>query len=343
MFEKRSYTEVSPHVQRSIVTEYFPGIRGCGRKALAKKYKLPLSTVRNILTRAHENQGDPVRPRGHKKRILIRADQRKLFRALDRKPSKTNQQLIAAVGHKIGPQRVTEYLKLARPRFTWHIPVNQEPEELTEEWKSEMRYFIGKVQKIRLDKRIYGDEAAVYSNDAPKKVRARRGKRVFRPKPRWGKRYTLHVYARQTSVVYWELSERNADDQEIVRVVRSLAKKIKNGDVLFWDRLGRSGRKRNPDKQHYNPTAIAAIEGKGGKVIHLPPKGKYLNPVELLFNDLKNHYIRPQFPESGENLSRRKLNAIIKMYMTKKAPTVLRHFFDQRANGRELIKSNLLL
>ncbi len=33
----------------------------------------------------------------------------------------------------------------------------------------------------------------------------------------------------------------------------------------------------------------AAIETKGGKVIHLPPKGKYLNPVELLFNDLKNH------------------------------------------------------
>ncbi len=79
---------------------------------------------------------------------------------------------------------------------------------------------------------------------------------------------------------------------------------------------------------HYNPTAIAAIAGKGGKVIHLPPKGKYLNPVELLFNDLKNHYIRPQFREFGEILSQRKLNAIIKAYMKKRAPTVLRHFFD---------------
>jgi hypothetical protein len=39
---------------------------------------------------------------------------------------------------------------------------------------------------------------------------------------------------------------------------------------------------------------IGAIEGNEGKVIHLPPKGKYLNPVELLFNDLKNHYIRPR-------------------------------------------------
>ncbi len=44
---------------------------------------------------------------------------------------------------------------------------------------------------------------------------------------------------------------------------------------------------------------ITAIESKSGKVIHLPPKGKYLIPVELLFNDLKNHYIRPQFQENG--------------------------------------------
>ncbi len=61
--------------------------------------------------------------------------------------------------------------------------------------------------------------------------------------------------------------------------------------------------------------AIAVIETKGGKVIHLPPKGKYLNPVELTFNDLKIHYIRPQFSENGENLSQRKLKAIIKAYM----------------------------
>jgi hypothetical protein len=33
--------------------------------------------------------------------------------------------------------------------------------------------------------------------------------------------------------------------------------------------------------------AIAAIEGKGGKSIHLPPQGKYLNPAQLPFKDLK--------------------------------------------------------
>lgn len=343
MVKKKNYEHVSPGVQRSIVAEHCVGVRGCGKKALAKKYNLPESTVRSILDRARENNGDPVRPRGHNERKLTPADQRKLFDTLDRKPWATNRQLAAAVGHKIEPRRVTDYLNLAKPRFTTHTFVNQEPEELTGEWKAEVRRFIGKVKKIRLNKRIYGDEAPVYSNDAPKVGRVRRGKKLFRPKPRWGKRYTLHVYARRNSVVYWELADKNADDNEVVRVIRRVAKKIKNGDVLLWDRLGRSGRKRKPDKQHYNPTAIAAIESKGGKVIHLPPKGKYLNPVELLFNDLKNHYIRPQHRENGENLSRRKLNAIIKTYMKKRAPTVLRNFFDQRANGCELNKFNLLL
>ena len=32
----------------------------------------------------------------------------------------------------------------------------------------------------------------------------------------------------------------------------------------------------------------------------LTSQGKYLNPMELLFNYLKNYYIRPQFPENGE-------------------------------------------
>jgi len=34
--------------------------------------------------------------------------------------------------------------------------------------------------------------------------------------------------------------------------------------------------------QHYNAEAIALIEGTGGSIVHLPPYGEYLNPVELL-------------------------------------------------------------
>ena len=68
MVKKRNYKEVSPEVQPTIVAEHLYGGRGYSNKALAKKYNLPESTVRNILSRAHENRGDPVRPRGHNER-----------------------------------------------------------------------------------------------------------------------------------------------------------------------------------------------------------------------------------------------------------------------------------
>jgi hypothetical protein len=94
--------------------------------------------------------------------------------------------------------------------------------------------------------------------------------------------------------LYWQLSDNNADVSEVARDIRSVKKKIKDSDVPIWDRLGNSGRKQKPHKQHHNPMAIAITEGNGGKVIRLPPQRKYLNPVELLFNDVKNHYIRPR-------------------------------------------------
>ncbi len=115
--------------------------------------------------------------------------------------------------------------------------------------------------------------------------------------------------------------------------------KVKNGDVLLWDRLGHSGRKWKRDMQHFNPTVTATIESKGGKIIQSPPKGMYMNPVELLFNDLKNNYIWPQLPKNSKNLSQRKLKA----YVKNQASTMLQHFFEHSANGNQLIESSLLL
>ena len=109
MVKKRNYKEVSSEVQRSIVAEHLYGVRGYSTKALANKYNLPKSTVRNILNRAHENRGDPVRPRGHNKRKLTTAGQHKLFNTLDRKPWATNRKLAVAVGHRIGPRSVGNY------------------------------------------------------------------------------------------------------------------------------------------------------------------------------------------------------------------------------------------
>ena len=63
------------------------------------------------------------------------------------------------------------YLARAKPRFTAKVVQDQEPEELSEEWKTEAKQWLDQVKRIPLDKRIYEDETPVYANEAPKKGR----------------------------------------------------------------------------------------------------------------------------------------------------------------------------
>lgn len=193
-----------------------------------------------------------------------------------------------------------------------------------------------------MDKRVYGDESGIYSNDAPKCGRSRVGKRLMRSRKRHGKKYTLHVFVKQVSVVHWTLREKNANDAEVQKVMKSVTKKLKNGDVLIWDQLGKSGRCKNPKSQHFNPDVIESIEAVGARVEYLPAKGKYWNPAELLFNDLKNHYIRPAYGKSNKEMSKDKLTRIIRKYMREVAPAKLPGFFRFRANGAEVRRLNLI-
>lgn len=80
---KRRYDEVEPRVQRRIVAEYRQGVRGYGYIATAKRLQLPVSTVRGVIARAERAGGDPVAPRGHKKRKLDSGEEVKLCRALE--------------------------------------------------------------------------------------------------------------------------------------------------------------------------------------------------------------------------------------------------------------------
>ena len=97
-------------------------------------------------------------------------------------------------------------------------------------------------------------------------------------------------------MVHWDLSDKNADNKEIERVA------VDESDTLIWDRLGRSGRALHPIHQHYSPAVREEFKERGVSIKFLPSKGKYFNPIELLFNDLKSHYIRPNFPKNGKLL-----------------------------------------
>ena len=117
---------------------------------------------------------------------------------------------------------------------------------------------------------------------------------------------------------------------------------MKSGETLIWDRLGRSGRAVNPTSQHYSPVAREVFEARGVKIKFLPPKGKYFNPLELLFNDLKQHHIRRNFPKNGQPLSKSKIAALIRGYVDEKAVSVLPGFFQARANGKDAVAKRIV-
>jgi transposase len=256
---KRRYEEVQPQVQKTIVADYHQGVRGHGYWAIAKKHQLPVRTVQHVIARARAGGGDPIAPRGHKKRKLGSGEEAKLCKALDRNPTATNRQLRAAVRDKIAVRTVSDYLARADPRFTTKIIQDQEPEELTEEWRAGAREWLKGVKRIRLDRRVYEDETAVYANEASKRGRSRKGKPIIRARSHYAKKFTLHVYAKRSGVLHWELCDKNADTKEIERVAVDAAETMEQGDVLIWDRLGRCGRAVNPIKQHYSPVARAAF------------------------------------------------------------------------------------
>ena len=339
---KRRYDEVQPRVQRRIVAEYQQGVRGYGYIATAKRLQLPVSTVKGVIARAERAGGDPVAPRGHKKRKLNSGEEVKLCRALEQNSTATNRQLSAVVRGKVAARTVSDYLARADPPFTTKVIQDQEPEELTEEWRAGARRWLEGVKKIRLDKRIYEDETPVFANEAPKRGRARRGTPILRARSRYAKKYTLHVYAKRSGVLHWNLSDRNADTKEIERVAIDAVGAMKSGETVIWDRLGRSGRAVNPSSQHYGPVARDLFETRGVSIKFLPPKGKYFNPLELLFNDLKQHYIRPNFPKNGRPLSKSKIAGLIRGYVDETAARVLPGFFQARANGKDAVAKRIV-
>ena len=81
-----------------------------------------------------------------------------MYSSLDQNPFATNQQLRARVGNKTPASTVRRYLARAKPPFTAKVVQDQEPEELTEDWKEEARKWLRGVKTIAMRRRIYVHE-----------------------------------------------------------------------------------------------------------------------------------------------------------------------------------------
>lgn len=121
-------------------------------------------------------------------------------------------------------------------------------------------------------------------------------------------------------------------------VEESLIPCLRPGEVVIWDRLGRSGRCRFPVKQHYNPRARQLIEEKGCQLMILPPKGKYFDPIELVFGLLKGEVRRTYGLSIAAMEQRPRTEAEIREAVHDASRKInsnqLRGFYKERADGR---------
>ena len=107
---KRTYKEVSEEDQKAIVSEYQSHVRGHGIKSLAKRFRRAPETIRAVISRAKRNNGNPVTPRGHRKKNLNEQEEQLIKDKLDDNPYLTNHQLALLVDGKICDQSVSNII-----------------------------------------------------------------------------------------------------------------------------------------------------------------------------------------------------------------------------------------
>lgn len=167
----------------------------------------------------------------------------------------------------------------ARRRQGFDEPIDWPNERIL----GEIKTYLAAVEAVPEDKRAYMDESFAYTNEAPTHGRAPKGERVTRPREHHGKKLTFLLAIRKEGNVHmpWIIDE-SVKDHVFVEYVRDhLVPHLRAGETVSWDRLGRSGRAKNPVKQHYNPEVRKMIEDKGCSLLFLPPKGKHFNPIEV--------------------------------------------------------------
>jgi transposase len=208
---------LTPETIQRIHKIYRPCVYGSGYRAVAAKLGISKGAVEKVIASGSSSQH--LKKRRGRKRRLNQAEESKIKRRAISHPYETNKQLAARVDGKIRPRTVSDVLHRGNPEITLHRAVDQEPEELTVEWKQTVLRFIkNTLRRTRLDRRIYEDETPIYGNEAPRLGRAPKGKKLYRSRRRYARKYTLHVYAKKSGILYWDLRDKNANDSEIKTV-----------------------------------------------------------------------------------------------------------------------------
>ena len=191
-----------------------------------------------------------------------------------------------------------------------------------------------------MNQRVYQDESYLYDNEAPTKGRSLRGKPIPKKKRRLGKRFPFAIAISENGLLHQPILQKDTFNDESFKnyVEQYLVPNLKQRKVVLWDRLGRSGKKKNPDKQHFNPEVEKMIKKKKSKLVFLPPYGKYFNPCELANGYLKSR-LREMYQDSiafkeGRPTTFDQLKADLKKASLEITPEMCRNWFKERATDK---------
>lgn len=269
----------------------------------------------------------------------------KMERYLMKNPYASNAELAEQVNNKITPRHAGRIIEASPREFKRKL--EQEDVEASFSLKNleEGRKFKTSIKNIPLAKRVYVDETRISS-----RVRRRTGRfpKGVTPWKARDARYPGHSVVSairgegwlHPAKIYNKGSISTEEFEDYVEI--DLAPLLEEGDVVFWDRWGRSGRAKNPIAHHFSPKAKTTIESMGAKLKLLPPTGKLLNPNEPLFGDAKRSYDKKiRSLEVKMEPSKIPFEKKVKIWHEAENAVSLPSFkraYTERANGKEFLR-----
>ena len=331
-----------PSVRRFIIDEYHKK----GEKYIQKEFGVSRQDIKNWkdVLAATGSLAPRFWARGRTVELSDR-EIRKLENKLISDPFATNAELAAEVKNKITPRAAGNYISRSKLEFRKKYEARDVEGSFTQQNADRGLQFINKIKRIPLNKRVYVDETWASAGIKRRIGRFPKGKTTWSKQNRKYPRMTIICACKidgwlHKAKIYNKGSIKTKDFENYVSKV--LAPKLKEGDTVIWDRLGKSGRALNPTAHHFSPKAKATIERRGAKLIMLPPYGKYMDPIEPLFGDSKRIYEKCLAKEMRKcdpsKIPFEKKSSFWHKAMDAVTEDSFKRAFHERANGQEFIR-----
>jgi hypothetical protein len=273
---------------------------------------------------------------------LSPSEENRMEKFLIKNPYASNADLAAFVKNKISARQAGRIIDHSPRGFVWKLEQEDVEASFTKKHYDDGRKFINTNKHVPLASRVYVDETRISSRVRRRRGRFPKGVQPWTPK---NEKYPGNVIVCAIKNYEWlhpgkvypkgGLTTEEFEDY----VENDLCPLLEKGDVVYWDRWGRSGRAKNPVAHHFSPRARELIEAKGAKLKLLPPSGKLLDPIEMLFGDTKRIYDK-KLGSKTTQMHPSKITHAMKQKLWREAELqVSRDSFvrayKERANGQE--------